>query len=346
MKNKTFLAGLAALGLAFATVSSGAFAQQPQPQPPPGQPAPGQPAPGQPGQQPPSRQPPPRPIQVQPGQPGMQPGQPGQPGQPPRRAVPRPGPGAPGQLPAGHPPIPGAQPAGDAHGGGGKPAGGHCAGHGPNDPPPHINWYQGLLGVNNEKAQSPKFIDRLFWRYKNDKDECDHKNQEPPVLASFINFALLAFVLFRFGKTPVMTALAKRKKDITQDIDAANELKVDAEKRLKNYERQLSRIEERRKDLQEEARLQWEVEKKRILDEAQEKSERLRKDARFRVEQELKQAQADLMREAIDGSVAAAEALLKSRIQSADQERLADEYLTNVGASLKAAPKQAAEGKA
>ncbi len=239
----------------------------------------------------------------------------------------------PGQLPPGHPPVPGVQPAEPPSTP--KTSGGYCPGHGPYDPPPHINWYQGLLGVNNQKAQSPAFIDRLLWRYHNPKDECDHKNQEPPVLASFINFAVLVFILFRFGKQPVMDALAKRKKDLMHEIDSANELKLDAEKRLKTYERQVARIEERRQELVEESRLQWEIEKKRILEEAQEKSERLRKDARFRVDQELKQAQADLLKEAIDGAVAAAESLLKNRVQASDQERLADEYLTAVGTSLK-----------
>ena len=264
---------------------------------------------------------------------------PGQPGQAPRRPLQPRQPGAPGQLPAGHPPIPGAAPAGEAHSGGGAAQGGHCPGHGPLDPPPHINWYQGLLGVNNAKAQSPAFLDRLLWRYHDPKNECDAKNQEPPVLGSVINFAVLVFILFHFGKKPVMEGLAKRKKDITHEIDSANELKLDAEKRLKTYEKQMSRIEERRQELVEEFRVQWEIEKKRILEEAQEKSERLRKDARFRVDQELKQAQADRLKEAIDGALIAAEDLLRKRVQSTDQDRLADEYLAAVGASLQGAQK-------
>lgn len=345
---------LFAFGLAAALTAGGTFALAQQPaqppagqapagQPPAGQPAgqrPGQPTQGQPAQvnqqpdgPPPNLQPrQPRPGQPMPGQP-----MPGQPGQPRRPLQPGQQPGGPGQLPPGHPPIPAAGGQGEAHGGGAE--GGHCPGHGPYDPPPHINWYQGLLGVNNEKSQSPAFLDRLLWRYHNPKNECDTKNQDPPLLGSVINFGVLVFILFRFGKKPVMEGLAKRKKDITHEIDSANELKLDAEKRLKTYEKQMSRIEERRQELVEEFRVQWEIEKKRILEEAHEKSERLRKDARFRVDQELKQAQADLLKEAIDGSVGAAEDLLKKRVQSTDQERLADEYLAAVGASLQGAQK-------
>lgn len=323
---------LGAVGLTGAV----AVAQQPQPaQPQPAQPQPAQGQPAQVNQQPDGPQPGAQPRQVpRPPMPGQQPGQP-----PARRPMPPGQMGQPGsgQLPAGHPPIP--TPGSESGSRGGPPAGGHCPGHGPYDPPPHINWYQGLLGVDNEKAQSPRFMDRLLWRYHNPKDECDHKNQEPPVLGSVINFAALVFILFRFGKKPILEGLAKRKKDITHEIDSANELKLDAEKRLKTYEKQMSRIEERRQELVEEHRLQWEIEKKRILEEAQEKSERLRKDARFRVDQELKQAQADLLKEAIDGAVAAAEELLKKGVQGTDQERLADEYLASVGSSLQGARK-------
>jgi F-type H+-transporting ATPase subunit b len=212
----------------------------------------------------------------------------------------------------------------------------HCPGHGPDDPPHHINWYQGLLGVNNAKAKSPSFIDRLLWRYENPKDECDANNQPPPFLGSFINFAIVAFVLFRFGKGPIVEGLAKRKKTIMGDIDAATELRRSAEKRLKDYEKQLAKIETRRTELREESRTAWESEKARLLAEAEERGARLRRDAELRVGQELKQAEADLINEAVDSAVAAAEELLKKRIQATDQDRLADEFAKSLGESLRA----------
>lgn len=292
------------------------------------------------------------PTAAQPGQPMViQPGQPGQ--QPPRRPQRPTPPGAPGregpppghdfllkQHPAAAPGEAGAHGAAhDAHGAG------HCPGHGPTDPPGHINWYQGLLGVNNEKAQSPSFVNKLLWRYENPKDECDPLNQQPPVLAAAINLAVVIYVLFRFGKGPITEALHKRKKTIMQDIDAANEMRVDAEKRLKDYQKRLNKIEDRRKEVKDEAAAQWQLERKRILAEAEEKAMRLRKDAEFRVDQELKQAQSDLLREAVDGAVVAAEKLIKDRIQSADQERLANDYLAGIGAALKSNDAGKARGR-
>lgn len=260
---------------------------------------------------------------------------------PPRRPPPRPR--GPQDIP-GHPAVGGAQPkvpaaaaspTPAAHGGdhGGGDHGGHDC-HGPNAPTHHINWFQGLLGVHNEKSQQGG-LNKLLWRYNNPKDECDEKNQDPPVLGALINLAVVVFVLMRFGRKPIADALVHRKKTIMQDIDAAAALRTDAEKRLKSYEKQLTRIEERRRELQDEYAAQWETERKRILKEAEEKAARLRRDAEFRVAQELKQAQSDLLREAVDGAVSAAEELLKSRVAAADQERLANDYLAGIGDALK-----------
>jgi F-type H+-transporting ATPase subunit b len=333
---------IASVTLGSLAVGEGAFAQPaPGAQPVPVRPAQVQPTPGQP--QPGAL---PQPGQAQPGQP--QPGaipNPDDPNTPGRRPPPRPrmprGPeGLPGRLPpgAGMQPrplqMPPAAPAAGAHAGGGHGEAHHCPGHGPNDSPHHINWYQGLLGVDNEKSQSPSFVDRLFWRYKNDKDECDPKNQEPPFLASFINFAIVGLIVYRFGKGPITGALAQRKKSIMHDIDAAQELRSDAEERLANYERQLARIEERGKELRAELRAQFDDEKKRVLAEAEDKAKRMRRDAELRVEQELKQAEYELVIEAVDTSMAAAAQLLEKRVESRDLDRLADEYLATIGEAI------------
>ncbi len=339
MRLVTRLVGAGSLAIAALLANVGAAQPQPQPQPQPGQPRPGQPQPGQPqpGQRPPVQMPQPgqpQPSQVQPRPIQMQPGQQLPPGFPQPSRPRQPGPGGPGGMPPGHPPIPGA-PHAEAHEHAG--AGEHeCPGHGPMDSPPHVNWYQGLLGVNNEKAESPSGLDRLLWRYKNENDECDAKNQEPPVLANLINFGIVVLLLFRFGGTPLRDGLIKRKKAIMQDIEAAATLRDEAEARLKKYQKQLSNIEQRRTELEDDYRAQFAAEKKRILDEAEEKRARMRKDAAFRVAQELRQAEADLLSEAIDGAIRAAEELVKQRVQQGDLDRLADEYLTGIGPALKA----------
>ncbi len=299
---------VAALALGSLVVAGSATAQPAPPQPP------------QPGGQ----QPPPRPP-VQPAPPG-QGGQPRPPG-PVRPIGPHGGPGV--LTRPGAPPGQPAQPD--------KPetkeeAEPEC--HGNYDHPAPVNWYQGIFGVNNDKALNGSGLEKLLYRYNNEANECDEHNQAPPLLGQVFNFSIFAFLLFFFGRKPIRDGLKNRKGALMGDIDAAEALRKDAELRLKSYQKQLVNIGARRTELEEEYQAQSEAERKRILAEADEKRARMIKDAEARVQQELRHAQGELLREAISDAVAAAEELLRKSVEQRDQERLADEYLTGLGSAL------------
>lgn len=339
---------IAALGLGALLCVGVASAQQPgQPQPgqlPPGVqvvPGPGQPPGGQPGgiqvrkidpkDLPPSFRAPGGPLG-----PGGMPG-PGGLGQPPGG---RPPPG--GRLPIGkgfppgfnpqRRPAPPAEEHESGHGHGEE----HCPGHGPLDIPHAPNWWQGILMVNNELSQSTNPLLKLLFRYENHENPCDEKNQPPPFLASVLNFAVLAYLLARFGKKPLAEALLKRKNDIMEEIETASKLKEDAERRLEEYEEKLDTMEDSLEELRAEFAAQSEQEKKHVLADAEERRTRMRRDAEFRIEQELKSARAELLQEAVVAAVAAAEELLVKRVSASDLDRMAEDYLKTVGASLKA----------
>jgi F-type H+-transporting ATPase subunit b len=241
----------------------------------------------------------------------------------------------PGSLPPGmRPPGQRPPPPPDPHPAKAHPE--HCPGHGPMDPPGHINLWHGLIGVNNDKAgPNASAIDRLLWRYDNHDDPCDPKNEPPPLLASLINFGLLAFLLVRFGRKPIAEALLKRKEAIMGEIETATRLKADAQARLRDYKKKSARIHETLDELKAEYVQQSEVEKARILAEAEERRVRMRRDAEFRIEQERKAARNELMERAVIEAVAAAEALLAQRVGPEDQARAAEEYLTGLGVAVR-----------
>lgn len=246
-----------------------------------------------------------------------------------RRPMPRPG------MPPPTAPKKPTPPAADAHkeehGGGHGP--GHCPGHGPTDPPGHVNWWKGLLWIDNEKSQQPG-LNQLLYRYENKLDPCDPKNLPPPFLASLLNFGLFGFVLFRFGKKPLEDSLRKRKQQIMTDIDTATRLREQAEDRLAEYEDKLERLEETLEQLRKEQRAQAEAERKAILAEAEEKKARLVRDAEVRVEQELAAAKEEIVKEALLAALVAAEDLVQKRSTAADHERIGREYLGQLGPAL------------
>jgi F-type H+-transporting ATPase subunit b len=329
------------LGAAALALGGLALAQQPGQPPPVGQVRPGPPGrppqiigpdgriqglpPG--GRQPPMGRPgmPGMPMPPGGGRQGFPPGFPGHPGQPPTGRPPGfPG-GRPGFPPAQHPAAAEEEHAGGEH---------ECPGHGPEDPPPPPNLWHGNLGVDNEKSQSGRVIDQLLWRYNNPKDPCDAKNEAPPFTASLFNFAILCFILYRYARKPLADALAKRKETITAEIDVATKLEGDAAARLDEYEDRIENIEAKLDEVRAEYAAQAEVEKKHILAEAEDRRGRMRRDAQLRVEQELKAAQEELLREAVLAATAAAEALVRGQISSADHDRMAQDYLASIGPSL------------
>lgn len=337
---KKLLALLASLGIALGTfaVVTGADAQQPPGDKDPARLPLGEVQPGGP--------PGGRPMRQPGGQPGGQPGQPGQPGRPgmpPGMGRPQRLPGAmPGgaQMPPGHgSPSPSKAPE--------HAAAHHCPGHGPTDSPHAPNWWQGIIGVNNDAAKfgppddhghlhrTDGFGTQLLWRYENAADECDPKNQPPPFLANVLNFGLLAFILFRFGKKPLAEALAARKKSVMQEIDVATRLKTEAEARLSDYEDKLQNLDEALEQLRKDYATQSQAEREHVLAEAEERRARMRRDVEFRLAQELKAARQELLQESVELAVAAAEELLKKKVGPTDLDRNADELIAGLAAAWK-----------
>jgi F0F1-type ATP synthase membrane subunit b/b' len=151
-----------------------------------------------------------------------------------------------------------------------------------------------------------------------------------PFLAMLINFGIFAAGFYLFGREPIAAGLAKRRESIARDIEEATRMRLEAEERAKTYQAKLEKLESEVAAAREALVQAGETERERIVTEAVAKAERMRKDAEFLVEQELKQIRIDLWRETVDAAVLAAEELLKKRVTLADQERLAEDYLADL----------------
>jgi F-type H+-transporting ATPase subunit b len=152
-----------------------------------------------------------------------------------------------------------------------------------------------------------------------------------PYLAMLINFGILAGGYYLLGKDSIAAGLKARRASIQKELEEAARMKAEAEERAKKYQARLQTLEAEKAMAIEALVRAGEAEKERIVREAEAKAERMKKDAEFLVEQEIKQLRVDVWREAVDTAVAAAEELLKKRVTPADQERLAEEYLADLG---------------
>jgi F0F1-type ATP synthase membrane subunit b/b' len=157
-------------------------------------------------------------------------------------------------------------------------------------------------------------------------------SKTPPFIAMLVNFGILVGSFYYFGKAPVAAALRQRRDSIAKEIEDAQRMQREAEARAKTYEARLAHLEDEARAAREALVRVGEAERDRILAEVDAKAERIRKSAEFLVEQEMKQLRQDLWRSAVETAVASAESLLRQSVSIADQERLADDYLRDLGA--------------
>jgi len=205
------------------------------------------------------------------------------------------------------------KPADDA----GEHEGAEHEGHGEHHVPTFhdINWFTGMLG--EREGVEPSLLYRP-------------KGMPAPFGAVLLNAAILYGVLYRFAKKPVADALKSRKERIMRGMTEAARMKDSAETTLAEYEEKLERIDQEVARVTKEMRESAESERKAVLAEARTQRERMERDARLLVEQELLAARDTMRRELVLRSLGSAAETLQKRIGADDQQRIAEEYLTGV----------------
>jgi F-type H+-transporting ATPase subunit b len=157
-------------------------------------------------------------------------------------------------------------------------------------------------------------------------------NPHVPYGAMLINFALLVFIYYRFGKKPVAEGLKNRKVSIASAIENAQKILGEARQRSKKYRAQLEKVEGSAEIAKQNEIAVGQGQSEMILRVADEKADRLKRDVAFILDQEQKQTKADLVRETVEMAAKEAEELLKKSVSAADQERLAEEFISKLAA--------------
>jgi F-type H+-transporting ATPase subunit b len=145
-----------------------------------------------------------------------------------------------------------------------------------------------------------------------------------------MNFAVLAIGLFLVLKKPVSQALGGRIQGIKEQLADLEEKKNEAEAKLAEYDAKMAELDKESEALLAEYVKQGEDAKARILKEAESAAERLREQASKNIEHEFLQAKTELKAIIVEKALAKAEAIIKEKINSEDQDKLVDEYLEKV----------------
>jgi F-type H+-transporting ATPase subunit b len=154
--------------------------------------------------------------------------------------------------------------------------------------------------------------------------------KRPAVIALFINFGVLMTLYYMLGKKPVANALKQRRVTIGKEIDEAQKLLDEAKERAKKYQGNLKDAEVDASTAKASLVASGKGEVERLLVDAREKSERMKRDADRLVEQERKAVHQSILEETIELATREAAQMLQKAVTADDHARLAQDLLVEL----------------
>ncbi|RUM36775.1 MAG: ATP synthase F0 subunit B [Desulfobulbus sp.] len=147
-----------------------------------------------------------------------------------------------------------------------------------------------------------------------------------------MNFMALVIILVKFLAKPIAGGLAGRRKTIQEEIEALEVKREEAERSYKEFEVRLGGMEKEMDTVVEKAVAMAEDEKVRILKEAEESAEDIKRQAEAAVQAAVVEAKRSLQVEVADKAAAMAEELIVKNLTAKDQVAITEQYLEKVGA--------------
>ena len=157
-----------------------------------------------------------------------------------------------------------------------------------------------------------------------------------PNLSEFIP-ALIAFlviwvVLAKFAWPMIVGMLDKRQETIKDNLDEAEAAKIEAQRSLEEYKKQLADARREAAGIVDEARRAGEQVKADITAQAQAQADEMIAKAKKSIEKEKLAAIADLQSSVADLSLAVAGRFIGEGLSDADQRKLIEKYVAEAGA--------------
>lgn len=142
-----------------------------------------------------------------------------------------------------------------------------------------------------------------------------------------VNFAILLFILVKFGHKPIREFLRKRTELIEKSLKEAEETKEFAKKALAEVQERLKFIDEEINKILESARKAGEKEKEALIAQGESLKNKIIEQTKANIEYGLQKAKKEIKSEAALMAIELAEKKIKQRLDTKEQERLIEEYI-------------------
>jgi F-type H+-transporting ATPase subunit b len=153
-----------------------------------------------------------------------------------------------------------------------------------------------------------------------------------------LNFGVLLAILIKFGGGAINKALAARHEQLKTELASAATARAQAEERLRKQEARLAGLEREIATMRAGIKREAEVEKAQLIAAAEERARRVRDEAVFVIDQQVKEAQILLRRDVAESALRVAEEILRRAVDGNDQRRLLDGFVEEIGGAASDAP--------
>lgn len=146
----------------------------------------------------------------------------------------------------------------------------------------------------------------------------------------WLNFFILAFLIVKFGRAPLLNFLEGQKDNVAIEIKSLEEKRVAVQAKVEEARGMLEESDLRFAEIKEKIIRQAENEKERIIETAMEQSRFMLESAKQRVENRIHRARAALMTELVDMAVAGAMEKLPDVITPEDNRNYLNRFMAEV----------------
>lgn len=144
------------------------------------------------------------------------------------------------------------------------------------------------------------------------------------------NFAIFAFVLFRFAGPAIRAWVRERHTSVQTALEQAARVRREADALRAEWQQRIDKLAGELEAMLAQARQDIEAERDQILAAARRAAEAIQHDAERTAENELRQAREQLRAEVAAQALAIAERVAPQRLTGADQGRFVDEFVSQV----------------
>lgn len=148
---------------------------------------------------------------------------------------------------------------------------------------------------------------------------------------TLVTFVILIILLKKFAWGPLKEVMDKRERDINNDIDDAEQAKINAQKLEEENRKTLKETQDEVQKILDDAKIQARKQHEEIIHEANEKANGMIETAQSEINSQKERAISDINNQVSELSVLIASKVLRKEISEQDQKELVEKYLKEAG---------------